>query len=535
MPDQMPAEQIGQMERMIADAFKSAQQQVAQQHPANVGFNGQQSVHFGQRNTPTSLTPVGPYGHGQFGLFNTPGVDPQVFSAMLLPAASVAEALPLINDADDVPDGAGQFGGLQQEFFTSITGVTQGDGEDIAKQPTAACADGARSGLLKACTLISTYGRYRHSPNAPIDLFRAGQRESRADPLTQRLMNMPADMGGFGTPGPAGVSLSNTLANELSKRFFELYTTMRRFIARRTWVGTPANNNGEFRDITGMDLHINSGNKVDAYTGQVCAALDSDIKDFGFDLVNGDGRDIVRYLEMMYDYLNWNSMRMGFGRWMGFLAMTPQAFEEIIKVVPVRAYQELLAEAGRFTNAQVNIDARTELAFRDQMKNEMFLPLRGQRVPVKWDEGIAEDDVTTNGNLIAGQYACDIYFVPTTVLGGAVPVTYWKGFDHTNRNAQTIINQMGITSTFTTDGGLFRWYVNFKNGCVDMTVDWSPRLIMRTPQLAGRIQNVAYEPLQHFRSPFPDSDYNLNGGRATGATPQNFYPPWSTDTPVRVP
>lgn len=512
-------------ENMMAAAFAEIMNKGANFAQSQQG-NGNWAT--GQKNDPTSLTPVGPYAHGQFGLFSNPGQDAAVFSTILLPVEGIAGVLPVLNDADD---SDGRYGGLQAEFFTLITGVTEGS-EAFSDQPTEDCADGARAGLLKSGTIVSTYGRYRHSPNAPISLFRAGQRESIADPLTLRLMNVPQG-GAFGTPTQIA-SFQNTVNNELAKRLLELAVSMRRFIAPRVYTGTPANNNGEARDITGLDLHVNTGNKVDAYTGQVLTAANSDIKDFGFDLVNGNGRDIMRYLEAMLAFLNDKSTRQGLGMWDGVIAMRRDAFEEIVKVVPIRAYHELHAEMARFTNSRLNVDAMSALNARNDMRDNRWLPLRGRRISVVIDDGIDEDDVTTNGNLIAGQYACDIYFIPLRVLGGSVPVTYWKMFDHTNEQAESIVRRLGVTSTFTSDGGFFRWYVNFKNGCVDMTVDWSPRLIMRTPQLAGRIQNVAYEPLQHFADYDPDSSYFTDGGR-TNSSPQSYYLPWSISTPTTVP
>ena len=38
------------------------------------------------------------------------------------------------------------------------------------------------------------------------------------------------------------------------------------------------------------------------------------------------------------------------------------------------------------------------------------------------------------------------------------------------------------------------------------------RIVLRTPQLAGKIQNVKYVPLQHLRSSDPASPYHRDGG-----------------------
>lgn len=481
----------------------------------------------GAKNDPTSLIPVGPYAHGPAGLFSRASQNDAVFSAMTVPLGGIGDQLPILDGATET---GGTFGGDEAEFYTIITGVTKGASEEFANQPTAACADGARSGIMKVCTLVSPLGNYRFAPNAPVDVKRAGIRAERADPMTLRLVNS-LNLNGPFLPVTVEASMGNVLLNEWAKRSFEMGMSMRRFFAQEVFVANPASNSGQAKRFTGLDLLINVNNKVDADTSNVCTAANSDIKNFGFDLVSGNGRDIVQYLEMMYTFLNFNSIRSGLGVWDGVIVMRPELFEEIVKVFPVRAYNEMLAQIAAYANGRVNIDGRQALDFRNELLTQQYLPLKGRRINVVLDDGIFEDDVTTHHELAMGQYASDIYFVP--LRAGGVPVTYWKMFNFANDLQNTLVQMLNVSETFVTDGGFFAWDFNFKNGCLDWTTTVRPRLTMRTTWLAGRIQHVAYAPLQHVRSYDPDSGYFVDGGRTN--TPEHpFYSEWSVSTPVNI-
>jgi len=60
------------------------------------------------------------------------------------------------------------------------------------------------------------------------------------------------------------------------------------------------------------------------------------------------------------------------------------------------------------------------------------------------------------------------------------------------------------------------------------TLEW--RLLMQTPQLAARITNVKYAPMQHLRQHDPEDLYWLDGG-VTERPNTQFYSMWSA-TPV---
>jgi hypothetical protein len=81
-------------------------------------------------------------------------------------------------------------------------------------------------------------------------------------------------------------------------------------------------------------------------------------------------------------------------------------------------------------------------------------------------------------------------------------------------------------NTFWTDNGVYSWAIENIKWCYKLSLKTEQRVVLRTPQLAGKIQNVKYQPLQHLREAFPDSQYFFDGGVSVrGAS--TAYTPWS--------
>jgi len=59
--------------------------------------------------------------------------------------------------------------------------------------------------------------------------------------------------------------------------------------------------------------------------------------------------------------------------------------------------------------------------------------------------------------------------------------------------------------------------------CFKIQAEVEPRLVLRTPQLAARIQNVKYVPLQHVREPDFDSPYRYKGGLSTRGVASYYH------------
>jgi hypothetical protein len=163
------------------------------------------------------------------------------------------------------------------------------------------------------------------------------------------------------------------------------------------------------------------------------------------------------------------------------------------------------------------------VAVRDAMRNGMWIDVNGNRYPVIVDTGIFEHTNINNANCRAGQYASSIYFVPLTITGG-MPVTYREYLDYTKATGEIAMAfQAGSVPDFWTDSGIYSWAVTKLKWCIKMHLRTEQRVILRTPQLAGRIDAVKYSPLQHLRTTEPTSAYFKDGGVSVRSTPTSYW------------
>lgn len=471
-----------------------------------------------QKNDPP-LAPVQPYLHGPNGLFNRRDRENPVFSAILDPITGVADVIPVFNGARYLDNN---WGGTDAAFDSLITGQTAGNLDDFANQPTQPCQDGPVAGLLKFCSLVNPFGQYKMATRE-VEITRAGRVADMTDAQLVQVANQ-FPQGLFAAP--TGVpTLQNAVNNELASRILEMMIGFRRMLAGRVYIGSPSNNNGEARDIVGLDIHINSGNKRDSLNNTLCTAANSDVKSFGSAVV-GSTTNIMKYIEMCDAFVVNKARRQGLGTPTYIIAMRPELWQEITEIIPIQKYERVLAVINNVTNGRGTVDARNAYDERNAMRESLLIPVNGRMIPVVVDDTIAETSTKPGG---IPTYASTIYGIPLTVLGG-MPVTFWEYFNHGNNQANAI-QAMAGQLTWTTDGGMFRWFADFARGCLKLNVVFTPRLRMRTPQLAWRVDNVACQPLQHFSDWNPSSSYFVDGGVTTGQN-QPYYSAWSTSTPT---
>jgi len=454
-------------------------------------------------------TPTTTYAHGPGGVFTYPGVDPQVFSTVLGIESGVIGMLPKYPSVYTNP------------IFQTITGVQ----DDTGSEPENVCDPAVVAGLLKACKLTSVFGRYRRQTRE-VYLNRLGQRTDPSDPMNLRLMNAYSVDDPLLRPDMAPQLGSNVMNDEIMKILFEFGASVNRLVARQMWTGNPSNNTGGegYKEMTGFDILIGTG-KVDAETGTACPSLDSDIKNFNYAKVDSTTDDIVEVATYLFRYVRSLARKTGMMPVQWVWAMREELFYELTAVWPCSYLTYRCAfRDGSFE--RVNVDARDAIDFRDGMRQEQYLLIDGIRVPVVFDDGITEETAGDNNNIDEGCFASDMYLIPLTVLGGT-PVTYMEFFDHGNSNIQTALQDGRLSSqVWTTNNGAWIWTAERSRLCVFWEGKVEPRLVLRTPQLAGRIQNVQFCPLQHTRQPFPDDPYHVNGG-VTSRTGPSLYSEWN--------
>lgn len=465
-------------------------------------------------------TPTTVYAHGPTGLFSYPGVDPQVFAAHVGVESGI---MSMLNKLPSV---------YTDPTFLTLTGVQ----DDSGSEPTNVCDASVVAGLTKGCKTTAPFGRLSRQTRE-IYLNRIGQLVDPSDPMNLNLMNF-----GFNGPGPmmdevfhpglAPQGGGNVLLSEWAKLLLEFGTSVNRALAAMLWQGNPSNNTaGEgYKEFPGFQQLVTTG-YVDIETNTACPSLDSDIKNFNYRNVDGSDltisdSDIITTVSYMYRYLKSNARKMGFMPVQWVICMREELFWEASAAWAC----QYLTDRCRVQNTSQDtlfVNANEAIQLRDQLRQGQYLLIDGERVPVLFDDGIPELNDTTSANLNAGEFSSDIYFIPLTVLGGT-PVTFIQYFQHNNQQIAEFMNQGRFASeVFTTNNGAWIWTKERSRLCMFLWGKVEPRLILRTPQLAGRLQNVKYVPLQHTRQPFPDDPYWVDGGDTSRSGP-SYYAPWKS-------
>lgn len=423
--------------------------------------------------------------HGQGGIFSTPGLERDIVSAHIRPLG-IATALPIFGTSDENPR------------FGALTGYTD---VDATAEPTQPCAD-APKGFVKACTLTARFGLTRRDTQE-IDMLKTGLKVNRGDMTDLQLRGRLLGLSGL-TPG--NLNEQGVLNIVVKSEMVGAAVQAERRLSQQMWQGTW----GAAGEFPGLDSQIATG-IVDADENVACPALDSDVKDFTYNAVEGGGKSIVRYVAALEYYIYHVAFRTGMLPVNWVFAMRPELWQVLTEVWPCQYNTNRCSSAMEGTNSRLVIDGERMVAMRDSMRQTMTIEVNGRSYPVIVDDGIYEHDSTNDANLAAGEYASSIYFIPLTAQGG-FPVLYREYLDYRSAVVGQNVAAMRGTEDFWSDDGIYSWAVTKYKWCTTFHLRTEQRVILRTPQLAGKIQNIKYTPLQHLRSPYPDSDYFKDGG-----------------------
>jgi hypothetical protein len=423
--------------------------------------------------------------HGSGGIWSTPGLDRTVVTAYIRPHG-LGTVLSKVPSVDESPR------------FATLTGFTATTGSE----PANACDD-APKGYVKGCNLTAKFGLVRRDTQT-IEMDKVMLRVNRGD---FKDLVLAGEVIGLTDLIPSGLNQSQMLNVLTMSEMIIAGTSAERKLVADIWQGTVPG--GQF---PGLDVQITTGH-IDADTGTACPAVDSDVKSFNYNNVDGtDGLDIVEYLSMIEYYLFENARAMGLDPVSWVVVMRPQLWHELSAVWPIVYHTDRSASIPT-AGVTLFLDGRETVSLRDQMRREMSLQINGRSYPVITDTGIFEHTNINNGNLAAGEFASSIYFVPLTVAG-SLPATYIEYVDY--RQASVDVAQLGpfpgAPDFFWTDNGMFSWSVTQQRWCYELSLKIEPRVVLRTPHLAGRLDYVKYVPLQHLRESDPDNPYNVDGG-----------------------
>lgn len=452
--------------------------------------------------------PSGPYVHGPGGLFGVRGLERDIVSTHTNIVGSVAEQIPIRESNETNP------------LFPYITGFIRSD----TQEKNAVCDDPEEAGNFKTCIQTTVFGR-KEFKTREFEISATGKVINRGEFDDLRIVNSPLvnQIGGLMQSIYPRVSGDQAIAvgREMFIRMLEVAVSFQRWLCPQVFTGNPANSSagGGYKEFMGLDLLIGT-NKVDVEKGTACPSLYSDVKSFGYKLISDTtDPDIYRTLSTMLYILQNKARQQNFGRVDFALVMRSQLFWELTRYWP----QIYNTDGGNLSQAGLDMLYVNNIALRDQMRAGSFLLINSQKIPVIQDDCIMEENKAAAAAIpVNGGFASDIYIVPLSARDGNLRTLYWEYFDF----RRTLVPQMsGLPVWFWSDSGVFLWTMGApKNWCLDASAQIQPRLILRTPQLAGRLTDVVYVPLQHTDDPLPSQYYHINGGLKTGRPlPSPYY------------
>lgn len=456
-------------------------------------------------------TPTSYYTHGPGGIFAVAGAERPVISTHVMPTGLLSV----------IPAYGTRF---MNPLYPYLTGFQ----DDTGTNPAGVCDDCIQAGIKKACYQTAQFGRYCRETKE-FDVNRLAQLRDRSEPTDLRLIN-PVYAGNKLTPA---ISNQDPLANEIAQAMVEVGISFERLLSQQVWVGNPANNNvgGGYREFPGLEILVATG-KIDALTQTSCPSLDSDIKDFNYkDVCDLSGTNIIETLTYGYRFVSKLARTTGMEpvdlRWV----MREELFYELTSCWPCAyyTYRCWVPDTANI-DAVPSVEAEQAVKLRDDMRNGRYLLVDGRKVPVIFDDGITEETDADSAQLNAGEFASDIYLLPFSVRGN-IATLYMEHLNYTAGHAQLASGPgaMFANDYLVTDGGMFSWTKSRQNWCFLWLAAIEPRILLRTPHLALRVQNVKYEPLQHTRQPFPDDGYFVDGGITT-VTERTLYGDWGAVT-----
>lgn len=451
-------------------------------------------LNIGEKHDVSSTTPSAQALHGpfpgnnaQFGVFSGAGVRPGMWGT-LARNESIARFIPMLRSAN------------YNENIEMFTGVTEGSGNNA----TSACADAPKAGSLKVMRQVSNFGII-HEGTKVDDVTQAGMRKDYAD-VDRELYNAAATVNPF-LPQVPGIDGNGVVASRLRSSLFTLGVDLERNVSRVHYVGVGGTENHTYRGVArqwnGLDSLIKTG-YTDSVTGVAVPAADSVVDSYNAAITGTDatGRDFVTALhDTVYSLVaRAEDLQIPGTQWA--IVMRRDLFREAAK--QFAANLPVFTTAGTAT-APNNRDGMDMYNMFNGMFNGAYLTIDGQNVPVILDNAIARETLGNN------YYKSDIYIVPLTALGR--PTLYIQYFDMGNPDAEELANGFGLNAqSAVLNGGLYRVFKRETKGCIEYDVFARVRMILDTPFLAARLDDVFYYSYTKQRDSIPGMSYYANGG-----------------------
>lgn len=454
------------------------------------------AIDAARKNDPASTTLTAPTLHGpfpgneaQFGLFSYPGVRPQRWSTVPTPQS-------MMSILGTTPSR------FWQELLEVMTGVTA----DAGTNATGWCGNPPTVGQGKVCQQVYKFGKYliKTDLNAIPEL---GQFKDRAD-LPAEILNAPIDRRNPFVPemfyrwdgGP----------NQLRYELWRIGKSLEKSSEKVAITGdiTQASNateHGWISEYNGLDSQIKTG-YTDVVTGLACPAMDSVVVSFNAEIdgTDANGENIVQVISDAVWGIWDRAAEFGMEGLDLAIVMRKEQFR------PLTATWVCQYNTYRCSTSVAGVSFTDDLAEQNQMRRDMlngqYLLIEGRPVPVVFSEGIPREGVGAN------HFKSDMYIVPVSWQG--LPLTRMEHFPMDNEDLTEFASFVDMDIAVL-NNGLFIAGTRSTALCKEYHFGAKMRLILETPFLAGRIDDVRYT----FRAPIRNADpsdtyFYADGGRS---------------------
>jgi hypothetical protein len=428
-----------------------------------------------QKNDPASATPTatplnGPFpgNSNQYGIFSSPGVRPDRFSAQQR-ELSFLSAL-----------GAPVESEFQTEILEIVTGQTAAGNTNASGW----CGDAPMAGGLLTCKQIFTFGNFMGKTKLNV-LPQVGMLRNRAD-MPGRILNSGEIL------SPFVPDIAQRLDNSQSQLQNELYTfggaveISTENVAFQGVSGTDRSQFGWWKEFKGLDSQIKTG-YVDADSGIACPAADSIVVTFNaaIDASASDGRDFITTMSETYISAKDRARRAGMGGTVWAWVMRAEQFYKAAEVwaCGYSTYRCQSSNAGQ----PVTTDGMSVQALRTAMLNGQYLLVNGVEIPVIFSDGILLERIGTNPTVLRS----DIYLLPISWNGRRLIRPEYFPMD--NPYAAELGNFVRNGDHFKIlNNGLYMVTQRDTGNCIEFIFNAMYRLILETPFLAARIDDVRF-------------------------------------------
>ena len=450
-------------------------------------------LQIGEKNDPASTTLTATPLHGpfhnsttQFGPFSAPGGRPGMFSALTRPNSWLS----IVNVN-------------RSEYTNELIDIQTGQTADGTSNATGFCGNPPAPGQLKVSRQQYTWGSFygKTQLNA---LALIGQRRDRGD-VSRDIFNSAMVNNPF---IPDIMRNLNDTRSQLSNELYTFGVGMERSTELVSISGTAGSDNsrfGWFAEFKGLDGLIKTGH-TDVTTGIASAALDSIVVAFNATITaspaSAGSRSITEVLADTMYALNDRARQVGMGggvQWA--FVMRQEVFRRLVEV-QANKYQFLRMSGAQY--GEINDVASDLQSLRLAMLNGQYLLIEGVQYPVVFSEGMQFAATASN------VYNTDIFVVPVSWAG--VPLLRLEYFAMDNQYTNEFASFVGADDVRTINNGMMLVGKRSTGLCVEYHFQSRMRLILETPWLAARIDDVQFSYSDPTRTALPGTSLYVNGG-----------------------